>query len=73
MKTKNKGGRPPTGRPTGRKVTLYMHPADEAKAKEIGAGNLSAGVRLALQARGCKHDWYQGAGGHMYCRNCLAH
>ena len=43
-----KGGRPPVGRPTGRKVTLYMLPADEAKAKQLGAGNLSLGVRMAL-------------------------
>lgn len=21
----------------------------------------------------CKHDWYQGALGHWYCRNCMAH
>lgn len=44
-----KGGRPPVGRPTGRKVTLYMLPADEARAKQLGAGNLSLGVRIALQ------------------------
>lgn len=46
---KAKGGRPPVGRPTGRKVTLYMLPADEAKAKQLGAGNVSLGVRMALQ------------------------
>lgn len=38
------------GRPTGRKVTLYMLPADEAVAKRLGGGNLSQGVRVALRA-----------------------
>ncbi len=52
MPRKYKGGRPLTGRPTGRKVTLYMLPLDEAKARKIGAGNLSAGVRQAVQAFG---------------------
>jgi hypothetical protein len=47
--TANKGGRPLTGSSRGRKVTLYMLPADEAKAKQIGAGNVSLGVRIALQ------------------------
>jgi hypothetical protein len=50
--TRAKGGRPKLDRPTGRKVTLYMLPPDEAKAKKIGAGNLSAGVRKALSAYG---------------------
>jgi hypothetical protein len=50
MKTKSKGGRPPTGRPTGRKVTLYMQPHDEDKARKIGSGNLSEGVRWAVRA-----------------------
>jgi len=36
--------------PRGRQVTLYMLPDVEAKAKEIGAGNLSGGVREAVQA-----------------------
>jgi hypothetical protein len=45
---KAKGGRPRLDRPTGRKVTLYMLPADEAKAKQLGAGNVSLGVRMAL-------------------------
>ena len=47
--TKGKPGRPPVGRPTGRKVTLYMLPADEVMAKRLGAGNVSLGVRIALQ------------------------
>jgi hypothetical protein len=49
MRTANKGGRPLTGASRGRKVTLYMLPADEAKAKQLGAGNVSLGVRMALQ------------------------
>jgi hypothetical protein len=44
-----KGGRPPTGRPTGRKVTLYLLPDVEAKARIIGAGNLSGGVSQAVR------------------------
>jgi hypothetical protein len=43
-------GRPPVDRPTGRKVTLYMLPDVEAKAREIGAGNLSGGVSEAVAA-----------------------
>jgi hypothetical protein len=46
----NKGGRPPTGRPTGRKVTVYMLPGTEAKARVIGNGNLSQGVALSVMA-----------------------
>jgi hypothetical protein len=45
----NKGGRPPTGRPTGRKVTVYLLPDVECKAREIGAGNLSGGVAQAVR------------------------
>jgi hypothetical protein len=30
-------------------VTVYMDPDVEAKAKEIGAGNLSGGVRVAVR------------------------
>jgi hypothetical protein len=45
----NKGGRPPTGRPTGRKATIYLLPDVEAKAKGIGAGNLSAGLAVAVR------------------------
>lgn len=53
--TKQKhGGRPPTGRPTGRKVTLYMLPDVEQRAREIGGGNLSAGAAIAI--RGWKLD-----------------
>ncbi len=47
--TKAKGGRPPVERPTGRKVTLYLLPDVEAKARMIGAGNLSGGVALAVR------------------------
>jgi hypothetical protein len=47
--TKAKGGRPRLDRPTGRKVTVYMDPDVEAKAKLIGAGNLSMGVRVAVR------------------------
>ncbi len=46
---KAKGGRPPVKRPTGRKVTLYLLPDVEAKARTIGAGNLSGGVSLAVR------------------------
>lgn len=42
-------GRPPVDRPTGRKVTLYMLPDVETAAREIGAGNLSAGVATAVR------------------------
>jgi hypothetical protein len=42
--------RPPVNRPTGRKVTLYMLPDVEARAREIGAGNMSAGVAAAVTA-----------------------
>jgi hypothetical protein len=48
--SKPKGGRPPTGRPTGRKATIYLLPDVEAKAKLIGAGNLSGGVAKAVKA-----------------------
>jgi hypothetical protein len=44
-----KGGRPPVDRPTGRKVTLYLLPDVEAKAKAIGDGNLSGGVSKAVR------------------------
>jgi hypothetical protein len=44
----NKGGRPPTGRPTGRKVTVYLLPHVEEKARQIGRGNLSGGVAEAV-------------------------
>lgn len=37
------------GRPTGRKVTVYMVPDVEEKAREIGQGNLSAGVAKAVR------------------------
>ena len=45
---KDKGGRPSTGRPTGRKVTIYMLPDVEAQARDLGNGNLSFGVRIAV-------------------------
>jgi hypothetical protein len=48
MRSAGKGGRPPTGRPTGRKATIYLLPDVEAKAKAIGAGNLSGGVAKAV-------------------------
>ena len=50
MSGKNSGGRPLTGALRGRKVTLYMLPDVEAKARDIGAGNLSGGVSAAVQA-----------------------
>ena len=43
-----KGGRPPVNRPTGRKVTVYMLPDVEARARDIGGGNLSGGVLRAV-------------------------
>lgn len=45
----NKGGRPPTGRPAGRKVTVYMQPATENLARSFGGGNLSGGVATAVK------------------------
>lgn len=50
VQRQHKPGRPPTGRPTGRKVTLYMLPDVEERAKAIGAGVLSAGVAAAVRA-----------------------
>ncbi len=47
--TKAKGGRPRLDRPTGRKATIYLMPDIEAKAKVIGAGNLSAGLAVAVR------------------------
>jgi hypothetical protein len=47
---KAKGGRPRLDRPTGRKATIYLLPDVEAKAKLIGAGNLSGGVAKAVKA-----------------------
>ena len=44
-----KGGRPKLDRPTGRKATIYLMPDTEAKAKVIGAGNLSAGLAVAVR------------------------
>jgi hypothetical protein len=48
--TPGKPGRPPVNRPTGRKVTLYLLPDVEAKAREIGHGNMSGGVSAAVHA-----------------------
>ena len=45
----SKGGRPRLDRPTGRKATIYLMPDIEAKAKVIGAGNLSAGLAVAVR------------------------
>lgn len=42
-------GRPPVDRPTGRAVKVYMLPDVEQKAREIGGGNLSAGVATAVR------------------------
>jgi hypothetical protein len=43
-------GRPPVDRPTGRRITVYLLPDVEAKARVIGAGNLSGGVAKAVKA-----------------------
>ena len=48
MKRKQKG-RPPVDRPTGRAVKVYMLPDVEAKARDIGAGNVSAGIAAAVR------------------------
>lgn len=50
MKRRKKVGRPPVDRPTGRAVKVYMLPDVEARAREIGGGNVSAGVAAAVRA-----------------------
>ena len=42
----NAAGRPPTVE--GRKVTVYLDESSLAKAANLGDGNVSAGIRLAL-------------------------
>jgi len=42
-------GRPPELAPRGRKITLYLDAESERRASQLGAGNLSLGVRRALE------------------------
>lgn len=39
----------PKALPGGRKITLYMSAASQEQASQLGAGNLSLGVRRALE------------------------
>lgn len=48
MEQKRKAGRPPSAGPKLQRVTITLEPADIAKAKAIGAGSISQGVRIAL-------------------------
>lgn len=48
MDAPNKGGRPVTV--GGKKVLVYLDPAAHIKARLLGSGNVSAGVRAALAA-----------------------
>ena len=48
METKRKPGRPAGIGPKLERVTITLEAADIEKAKVIGAGSISAGVRIAL-------------------------
>ena len=42
-------GRPPIGDQRARKITIYMTAEDQVRAQQMGDGNVSLGVRRALQ------------------------
>jgi hypothetical protein len=42
-------GRPTIGDKPARKITIYMTAEDQLRAQELGDGNISLGVRRALQ------------------------
>lgn len=48
METKRKPGRPPGIGPKLQRVTITLEAADIAKARALGQGGISAGVRVAL-------------------------
>lgn len=49
-------GRPPTGAVKMRKILIAMRAEDIATAQLLGHGNLSAGVREALQRQAVKSE-----------------
>lgn len=51
-KQNKRTGRPPTGLPRMVRVTVTLPPDLVARLKEAGGGNVSQGIRKALEAMG---------------------